>query len=371
MALWAFFALTGATTALLGAPVAPALLELRKRTDAAPLPTSQHNGKITNFAEVFSTQIELLRPKLRQCADDKEIVRSRTGNIEVLLVGHERIDLGLDPLRGLTALMCSDSATILAGRTVDADVYTERTLYLGPRAVLRAGVSSGDILLDQDSAVLRWLHARNSVYLKCGSSAYGRLSADVLIHLQAGCGFQHMHAPNIHTIARQDFADPAGAGCSCSFSHSTCHICEIDLNQRHDSANSQDIFANYRRRIRKQGDFLLPAHQTLNADIVATGAVRFGPGSRFMGSTKSYKDTFVDEGACIHGSLVCGGTLYLGERSSVTGPVMAEEDVFIASGARAGRADALTTVAARHVQIATGCELHGTVRARVRGVVES
>ena len=99
--------------------------------------------------------------------------------------------------------------------------------------------------------------------------------------------------------------------------------------------------------------------------------MHFGPGARLLGSAKSYKDTVVDEAACVHGSIVSGGTMRLGPRCFVAGPLMAENDVLIARGSRVGRPDALTTISSRGVQIAAGCQLHGTVWARARGIVEA
>jgi cytoskeletal protein CcmA (bactofilin family) len=371
MALWAVFALTGATTALLSAPVAPALFELYKRRDATPLPTSRHDGKIANFAEGFSSRLEVLRPQLEACSLRGEIAPAHPDDTDVLLVGRNHFEIAPESTRELKAVMCSGSANIPAGQVVDADVHADSILCLQPNAVLRAGMSGEDVLLDPGSTVLRWLHARGSVHLRHGSTAYGRLSAEQFIHIEPGCVFQRMRAPHIHTVESDGLCLASGAHCECIFQHSKCHICEIEVHHEPEPGSSHDVFAIHRRRIRQEGDFLLPAHQTLNGNVVATGIVRFGPHSRFMGSTKSYKDTFVEEGACIHGSFACGGTLYLGEHSSVTGPVMAEQDVVIASGARVGRPDALTTIAARNIKIATGCELHGTIWARVRGIVEN
>lgn len=368
MALWAIFALTGATAALLGVPVAPALFELRKRNDVTPLPTSRDDGEITNLAEAFSARMKALHPQLEYCAEQRTIIRAGLENTEVLLVGLPSFDLAAELTRGVAAAMCSDSVTILADQVIDADVHAERELRLQPNAALRAGIGA-EAILGPDSTVLRWLHARGSVHLLRRSSVYGRLSAEHSIHLQPGCVFEHMHAPQIHVAEHEPMEKQSGIQCRRLLRQSACHICEIELNHEHEPGDWHDIFAAYRRRIRHANDFLLPAHQTLNANVIATGAVRFGSHSRFIGSSKSYKNTFVEEGACIHGSLVCGGTLYLGERSSVTGPVMAEQDVVIASGARVGRPDALTTIAARNIKLATGCQLHGTVWARVRGTV--
>lgn len=371
MALWAVFALTGVTTALLAVPVAPALLELRKRTDAGPLPTSRHDGKITNFAETFCSRMEALRPRLEHCTSKGEVTGVRLDRTKILLVGREQFNLAAKLARAVDAIMCSHSITLPEGHAVEADLYTDAFLHLLPRAVLRAGMSSKDVVLESDSVVLRWLHARGSVHLHPGSAVYGRLSAERFIHLEAGCLFERVQAPEIHTVGSQISDDQAGFVCSCCFPQSNCHFCEIESNHQLQLGDSHDIFASHRRRIRKHGDFVLAAHQTLNANLVSTGSVRFSSHSRFMGSAKSYKDTFVDDGACVHGSLACGATLYLGERSSVTGPVMAEEGVVIAPGARVGRPDALTTIAAPNITIAIGCQIHGTVWARVRGTVEN
>lgn len=370
MAFWALFALTGATAALLAVPVAPSLFELRKRTDATSLPTSRHDARITNFAQAFSSRLETLRPDLERCAGQGEILRTRMDDTDVLLIGLPNFDLEAKLTNAVDILMCSDSVNILPGQVVEADLYADGVLRLQAGAALRAGMSAADIILEPETTVLRWLHSRTSVTLHRRSAAYGRLSAEHFIHLHPGCVFQHMHAPQIHTVADDEASAPHDSGCSCLFRHSRCHICDIESSHERETADSQDMFAVHRRRIRHEGDFQLPPHQTLNANLVSTGAVRFGFNSRFMGNTKSYKDTIIDEGACIHGSLVCGGTLYLGERSSVTGPIMSEEDVVIAPGARVGHPDALTTIAARRVTLASGCQLHGTVWARLRGIVE-
>lgn len=370
MALWAIFALTGAATALLGVPVAPALFELRKRNDATPLPTSRHDGKITNLADALSSRLEALRPQLEYCVQHAVTTRVRIDNTDVLLIGLRSFEVAGKLTPEVSAVMGSDSVTILAGEVIEADVCANGVLRLLPQAALRAGISA-EAILEQHSTVLRWLHARDSVHLYPGSAVYGRLSAGQFIHLQPGCVFEHMHAPKIHVVEQENPQERSGTVCGCSLSEPRCHICEIEFNHDQGPGDSHDIFASARKRIRHEGDFLLPGHQTLNANVVASGEVRFGFNSRFIGSTKSYKHTFVEEGACIHGSLVCGGTLYLGEHSSVTGPVMAEEDVIIASGARVGRPDALTTIAARNIKIASGCRLHGTVWARVRGTVEN
>jgi hypothetical protein len=169
-----------------------------------------------------------------------------------------------------------------------------------------------------------------------------------------------MHAPQILSVdAGQDASELV------PFSP---HFCQGNAVQMEEQAD--DVFSP-RQRIRVQGNFVVPAGETLNAHVIATGELRFGPGARFFGSAKSYKDTVVEQDACVHGSIVCGGTLHLRPGSFVAGPVMAEGDILMDRGSSVGRPDALTTVSSSGAKIVAGCQLHGTVWARTQGNVEN
>lgn len=355
MSAWAPLALTSLTAALLALPVTPALFELWKRADAAPLPTSRHDGRIGNFAEVFRSRLHPLLPQLEQCRNQRELSRVSMEGMEVLLVGRDDFDFDPRQTEGISAVMLSEAALIPPGYVVEADVYTGIGLDLGECAALRAALCEGDIILGENSAVLRWLHADGSIFLRRGSNAYGRLSAGRSIRLEPECGFERMSAPQITTV---------------------------DTDQRDDSPPQRDVrelqpadvcdrFASSRPRLRIQGNFVLPAGETLNANVIATGELRLAAGARLFGSAKSYKDTVIDEDACVHGSIVSGETARLGPRCFVAGPLMAESNVLIARGSRVGGPDALTTISSDGVRIAAGCHLHGTVWARVRGSVEA
>lgn len=355
MSSWAPLALTGLTAALLALPVTPALYELWKRSDATPLPTSRHDGRIANFAEAFRSRLQPLLSQLEQCRNQGEISRTCIEGMEVLLVGND--DFNFDPrlTDGISAVMLGGAALIPAGYVVEADVYTETGLDLGERAALRAALCEGDIILGKNSAVLRWLHADGSIFLRPGSTVYGRLSAGRSIRLEPGCAFERMSAPQIVTVdSEHEDSIPPMQG----------------TQESDSSADVDDLFTPSRPRLCIQGNFVLPAGETVNANVIATGDVHCGRGSRLLGSAKSYKNTVIDEDAQVHGSIVSGGTIRLGPHSFVTGPLMAEGDVLIACGSRVGSTDALTTISSCGVQIATGCQLHGTVWARVLGSVE-
>lgn len=374
---WAPLGLTTVTAALLALPVTPALYELWKRGDAAPLPTSRHDGRIANFAEIFRSRLAPLRPQLERCRAQREVFRTAIDGMQVLLVGSNSEDFDFHPslTAGVDAVMLTQPALIPAGTVVEADVYAESILELGEGSALRAARGANDIILGENSVVLRWLHADGTICLRPGSTAYGRLSAGQSIQLEPGCVFEHMHAPQILTLdSHQDDADQRDT----RFVPSNGRVCQNHVCQTREDAgevaqtdpDASDAFTSSRKRIRIQGDFVLAAGETLNANVIATGEIRLGPGAHLFGTAKSYKDTVIEQEACVHGGIVCGSTVRLGARSFVAGPVLAEADVFVARGTRVGESNALTTISSCRIQLAAGCQLHGTVWARVRGSVE-
>jgi len=130
MPSWAPLALTSVTAALLALPVTPALYELWKRGDATPLPTSRHDGRIANFADVLRSRLEPLRPQLERCRSQRELLRTCIDGMDVLLVGCNSQDFDFDPrvIEGIDAVMFSQDALIPAERVVEADVYSDGAL---------------------------------------------------------------------------------------------------------------------------------------------------------------------------------------------------------------------------------------------------
>jgi hypothetical protein len=122
--------------------------------------------------------------------------------------------------------------------------------------------------------------------------------------------------------------------------------------------------------MRVQGDFVLPAGERLCANVIATGEFRIERGAYFLGSAKSYRDTVIQDGASVEASIACGRTAYLGSGSFLSGPLMAEHDVYLSRGSCVGKPDSPTTIAACGARLAPGCRIHGTIWARVEGRVE-
>jgi predicted acyltransferase (DUF342 family) len=297
--------------------------------------------------------------------------------MEVLLVSSNDFDFHPSLTQNTNAVMLSQAALIPHGRVVDADIYASELLTVGERSALRAALGRADVILRKNSAVLRWLHADGSIYLRRGSASYGRLSSSRAIYLEPECSFERMYAPRI-IVLDPDLENPDLDNTDLGNAHLDNSVQESRLPATRGASESpaatnidmDDIFRSSRRRLLVSGDFVLPAGETLYANVIATRDVRIGAGSRLFGSSKSYRDTVVEQGASVYGSIVCGGTMHLTAHAFVAGPVMAEGDVRIGQGSRVGAPDALTTVSSNGAQLSPGCQLHGTVWTRARGTVE-
>lgn len=346
--VWAPLALTSLTGAMLALPLTPALLEVRRRADAAPIPIQQHDGEIANFARSFRRYIEPLRSELEDCGKAGAIGEGTLPDgRRALLVGQSCFDR---KMRGNS----SDPLVLFAGRTVLADalrfggdVYAADTIFAGKNEVFRALLAEKDIFLGEGSRVLRWMHAEDSVYLERDCRLYGRLSAEHAVYMWPGCTFERVHAPRIATVwddsvplARTHIATPG-------------------------SRLDQPL-----RRWRIAGDFTLRPGEELQGNLVASSLVRLGDGCRVLGSIKSHRDTLVGAECEIDGSLVSTTRVRIAGESFVRGPVLAEEEVVIGPGTQIGTPEMLTTVSAPRIRVAPGSLIHGTLWPREKGSVE-
>lgn len=354
---WAPLALTTSTAALLALPITPALYELWKRKDAGPLPTTRHDGAIDNFAEILRAQIESIRPELEACRKKRQCSRVRLEGRSALMVGKDNFEFDPGQMQGVSLVACACDATVPVGTVVKADIYSDANLNLERGAVARAVVAAGNVTLGEESTVLRWLSAGGNSHLHSNSAVYGRLSGDS-VYLTPGCTFQRLFAKRIVSLEENDS----------EFALAT----DLTTDPATEPASvppGTHIFG--RKRTRVEGDFTLPSNQKLDANLIVTGGLRFGSHSHFSGSLKSYKDSVFEEGATVRASIVCAGSLHIGRNCFVAGPIMAEDTVTIERGCQIGNPDSPTTVSARRIRIAPGCQLHGTVWARVQGSVDN
>lgn len=339
-------------------PLLPSLIEARRRTDIKPLRVVRASDvDIRHFATAFQAWVEdhLGKP----------LAASRAGGGPV----EGRLDDGTPYLAlpdGATPALvtlptgpASCGAVILGSGDLNLppralfphETYADGSVEVGEQSVCRAILAGGDLRLGRGCWSLRWLHARSTLLARESCALHGRASADVSMRLEEGCRFERLHAP---TVAFGMPVPPTPAAPA------------LEPYEAKDVPNLVEDAAG-RWLVRQRLE--IPAHRLVTSDVVVTGELRVGAGTRIVGSLKSHGDLTLAEGVVVDGSIVAGRDLSVGRGCDIRGPVVAERDGRIEAGTQLGSADRPTTLSARCLEVEAGSVVHGTVWAHGGGLV--
>ncbi len=347
--VWAPLVLAATTGAMIALPLAPAIIETIRRKDASPIPTRTDDGNIRNFAHSLRRYIEPLQGDLTVCAARNSIIESRlVDGAYALLVGKEGMyDVPEDTVH--TLALFARQCSLPDNLTFTKDVYAANRVYGGKRNCFRALLGENDIYLDEETYVLRWIHAEGKIMAGQRSRFFGRASSEKAIYLSRECTFERTHAPAIFTSSvnePQAATDGAPA-----------------------SALPQKIHKLGRSRI--NGDLHLSSDEMLLGNVIVTGSIKVDERTHIFGSAKGNGDIELREQVEVQGSLVSTKTIRLAPNCYVKGPVLAEDEIVIGAGTQIGTPNSLTTVSAPRIRLAPDCVVHGTLWARVEGRVEA
>lgn len=344
--IWGPIALTAATSAMIGASLAPAITELRKRRDASPLPTRADDGHVTNFAAGFRKRLASLAAEIERCtAEHRDGTVEFADHTHALLTAGEAVPKNVSE-KVSAIVLCNPSAILSSSTELLCDLLASGDFTAGAGIILRALLAEGDIWLGERSTICRWLHGEGTVTIGRGSSLYGRLSSAREIRLSKGCRFERVYAPVVRLGDAESRALPASVFLKRS-------IVDVKLG-----------------RLLATGDFHLASGDVLQGHVVASGNVLIDGGSRILGSVKSHGRTEIGPDTEIHGSMVSSASLHIAGQSFLRGPVLAEGELIVGPGTIIGTPQSPTTISAPRIRIAPGSIVHGTIWARYDGLVE-
>jgi cytoskeletal protein CcmA (bactofilin family) len=351
---WAPLILVSATGAMMALPMMPAVVELVRRRDAAPLNTRKDDGNIQNFAASFRRYIRTAQPALNSCAERHALqeVRLRDGQY-ALVVGVSGLCGEID-LSFPNAVLFGRAVWLRDEQVFTKDVYAADVLHAGKKNVFRGVLGEKDIFLGEAGRVLRWIHAEGNVIAEPGVRFYGRLSAGESICLASSCRFERVWAPSV-------FVGPNTQ--SATFSPKQF-------------ASKISLMTDPRKAIGKlgrsrvDGDVHLRLGEVFLGNIVATGSIHVGEDTQILGSGKAHGEVRIEDRAQIHGAVV-GRSVRIGADCYIQGPLLAEQSIDLGAGTRIGTLESPATVSAPHIRIGAGCVVHGTLWAGREGKVEA
>ena len=353
-----------AALALAALPFVPAVVEWRTRSDAEPLRVVRDfQVNIRHFAWGFLSFLESkLGSVIAACEQTGQAQEGAMENgVGYLVVpsGHRTLLNRSEEESGTTERIFISCGELALPREMMfmSEIYARGWLKAGENCVFRAVLAQGDLELGEGSVALRWLHSEKKITVGPNSILYGRVSADESMELGEGCSFERIHAPSI------GFAVPperAGRPRRESVDRDLRRIEHQEIDRMIEDEAGRWLVAR---------ELVIPPDVLVEADLVVMGWCRIGRGSRIVGSIKSQKDLYVEEGVEIEGSLVSGHRLYLSPGCKVLGPVLAEGDIYIDRDNEIGETNRLTTVSGDNIYVGPGTKAHGTVWAHGRGLM--
>jgi predicted acyltransferase (DUF342 family) len=338
------------TCAMFLLPVVPTLRELLWPTDNTPLGVvSEYDSNINHFAEGFQRYVAIhCLPLLQRYGTAGKL---EDGTRYQVATPQGRIVLDND--RSMHALVLSRAPLRLPDSVFfESEVYSSDSIASGQQSYFRALLADGNITLEEQSVVTRWVHTRQTLNAARGCMLYGRASAEQRIVLSEGCRFERLHAPSIV------FGDA-----------SLVSVWERRVRPAVFDTTGTDEERPRRGRLLAEGNLSLPANSFHEGDIVTGGDMRIGSMSFIKGSIKSNGNLLLGTDVHVEGSIVSSGTLHIGAGCRIMGPVIAEKLVYVGSDAVIGGEDFPTSMTAPEILVENGVMAFGTVWASGGGMV--
>jgi predicted acyltransferase (DUF342 family) len=361
-----FVALLAATLIWLLLPFIPAIRELLRPTDAEPLTmVGQDAGDLAIFADGFRSylthQLDVTPGVTERPGEPlpRTVGAFADGTPFVRLNGHPEI-LGAVAAADRTVehlVMTSSPSQLPGGETFLSEVYARAPFVGGPGAVYRALLAEHDASLGERSAVSRWLHAERALEVGNRSTLPGRTTANDVARLGLEVSFGRVRAPRIvigDSARGTTFPSPSAEAARLSGPLARWTAPEAALRMP--------------GHLRITGDLSIPDGALVESSLVVTGVLRVGAGARVVGSIKAHRSIVIAERAVVTGSVISRGNVRTAPGCRIGGPLVAERVASLGTGTIVGDVGRPATVAASVIELEDGCEIHGALSPRERGI---
>ncbi|MDX2056934.1 MAG: polymer-forming cytoskeletal protein [Gemmatimonadales bacterium] len=329
-------------------PLLPAIIELLRPTDLAPLTVVPRDaGDVAFLAKGFRGYLAGQLDRLPAETPADFLGRLPDGT----LFGRVREATGvLAPGQATVqdrVMVLETGAPVPGDQTFVQEIHARAPFLGGPRTAYRAILADQGATLGEGSRVLRWIHAAGPLDIGAGSALAGRASSDRAVRLGPGVRFDRIGAPEIVTSGTAPAA-PAPAAPRTPF------VPPEDARRIGD-------------HLRIEADLHLPAGTDVDGNLVVRGRLVVGRGSRIRGSIKTHGEILIEPEVEITGSLVSRAPISVGQGGFVAGPIIGEDEVRIAAGSVIGTGGAPTTIAARSLTLGPATTIFGQITTQAGG----
>jgi predicted acyltransferase (DUF342 family) len=344
-----FLALLTLTLVWLLLPMLPALREVARPTDVAPLKVvDRSSGYVAYFARNFRQYLDRQMAALPAEAQAGDYVGKLPDGTQFIRVHKSPAGLDHEVEAGTQhRLVVVDMAMTLQDDEIFMmEVYARAPTIGGTGSVYRAIYADRELGLGERSTVMRWAHASGTLGVGSHSVLRGRITSDTAVVLGGNVVFERIGAPviSVGTVRVPSLASR-------------------ELESWQVPPGARKVGDHYRI----DGDVEIPGGVRVTTSLVVAGALTIGPGARVEGSVKAHRDVELGDGAQVRGAVVARRRIMIGAQALLDGPVIAEERIRIGQGSVVGGPDLPATVSAPEVELMAGATVYGQISAPIGG----
>jgi predicted acyltransferase (DUF342 family) len=326
----------------LALPLIPAIMELIRPKDAAPLnAVGSDSGNLTFFAESFTARAQreglFNDPVPEKLADGSRVLAHSTAR---------PLPIQRKPFTDFVVI--TDNAPFAEGTEFASECLARSTLISVPSTTFRTLLGQQDVVLAQESTVLRWVHVKGHLEVASNSRLLGRATAERSITVGPQVVFDRLSAPYIRVGNEEVDMSP---------------VLPIHAYERYTPDEGRVLAPQYWR---VEEDFNLPAARGLVGSVISTGKVEIDEDARVTGSLKAHETLIIRAGAIVDGSVTARGPIRIEDGARVLGSVISEEAIIL-EGATIGGPGQLATVTAPIIRVRVGAIVHGAIIAAKDG----
>ncbi|MDO4477460.1 MAG: polymer-forming cytoskeletal protein [Lachnospiraceae bacterium] len=211
------------------------------------------------------------------------------------------------------------------------EVFVRGDAAFAPQSSLRAVAGLDDVVLNQDSEIIRWIDARNHLIIRKGCDLGISATSAHFLSIDVDCRFCRLYAPII-TVG----------------------------------AETEPTFMLPKAPPKKEGEIArvdkVEIEEVIETDLITHHSLVIEFNGVVLGSVKSRGDIRVCDGAVIMGNLVADGTIVLEDNVYVGGTVFSQESVYVGRNCQVGKPYEMKSLVAQdNVILCAGACIFGYV----------
>ena len=372
---------------LLLIPFGPGIVELFRPKDAAPLIINMNYVKDPRYFDKSARAI--LKNALKSAELIPGITEIQLSKQETLeIVNAKRL-----PSSELINHVLYVDRNLYSGKAVEfkKEVFVKGRAHIGENNILRAMVCDKNIVLSQESRVIRWISAEGTIEAKERCDLGIRASCERKFKIAKECRFKCLYGKPIITYS--DSPEGEKEHCKLGTPHITLKtepadaltwvIVKKHLSMNHrPHTNEKDLSrgaVNFSKETENIEDLKwvittkyisIPASTRVEKHIVAKKRLMVNQNCTILGSIKAYEDVVIEDNVTVHGNIFSEGDIRIGEHCVIFGDVFSQGRITIARGTIIGRPKGVKSVIGKKmIELNENIVIYGYVLTEGSGTV--